>query len=112
MSGDCGGYAELIRRAATGTADPQADSTLLRGHFAGMDALFKGDYRTAEPQLRQVVRQARDRDDPVALTLATMAAILLGDNPQAYGLAVRAAAVARTDGDVAIVPQALELVAV
>src|SRR5690606_33667377 len=50
-------------------------------------------------------------DEPSALTRASMAAIVLGDDETAYRLAMRAAALAGTAGEPVIVPQALELAA-
>jgi DNA-binding CsgD family transcriptional regulator/tetratricopeptide (TPR) repeat protein len=76
--------------------------------FAGLAAMFNADFANASPTLRRVLDLAPDLDDAAALTQASLAAIVLGDEPAAYQLAQRAVAVAQRSGDLAIAPQALE----
>jgi ATP/maltotriose-dependent transcriptional regulator MalT len=112
LSGDYPHYEDMANRAqALRRSDEPIGTQLLFEQFAGMAAMFKGEYSKADEPLRRVVSLANTLDDPVALIQATMSAILLGDDVQAYRLAVRAASVARASGDVSTVPLALELAA-
>jgi len=79
--------------------------------LAGLTAMFRGDYGAAAPSLRRVIALATAIDEPTALIRASLAAIVLGDDEVAYGLAMRAAALAEAAGWQATVPQALELAA-
>jgi DNA-binding CsgD family transcriptional regulator len=110
MSGDYPRYTDVARNALKlRRADEPIDTELLFEQFAGTAAMFEGNYDEADEPLRKVLALAHALDDAVALTRASMSAILLGDDVQAYRLAIRAATVARATGDVSIVPQALEL---
>jgi DNA-binding CsgD family transcriptional regulator len=112
LSGDYPKYVDMAQKAqALRRSDEPIGTQLLFEQFAGMEAMFSGDYVKANPPLRQVVNLAHTLDDPVALTQAAISAILLGDDIQAYRLAIRAASVARANGDVSTVPKALELAA-
>jgi DNA-binding CsgD family transcriptional regulator len=112
LSGDYPRYADVAKKAQTlRRSDEPIGTQLMFEQFAGMEAMFKGDYSSADPPLRRVVNLAHTLDDPIALTQATISAILLGDDIQAYRLAIRAASVARANGDISTVPKTLELAA-
>jgi DNA-binding CsgD family transcriptional regulator len=112
LSGEYGHFAAVARRALDlRRSDEPLATQLMFDQFAGLTAMFQGDYAKGIPALRRVLALAHALDDPAALIRASMAAIVLGDDLQAYRLAVRAAAAARTTGDLAAVPQALELAA-
>ena len=73
--------------------------------------MFRGDHATAFPELRRAVALADQVSQPVALTRAALAALLIGDDDRARALAGRAVARARTRGEQALVPHALEIAA-
>jgi DNA-binding CsgD family transcriptional regulator len=110
QAGDYPNYPSIAKRAlALRRTEEPLGAELIFEQFAGMTAVFKGRYAEAEAPLRKVARHAPELDDAAALTRGSVAAFLLGDDHQAYRLAVRAAAVARATGDATIVPQALEM---
>jgi DNA-binding CsgD family transcriptional regulator len=99
--------AEALRRGAETPALSFAFS-----HVAGLAAMFRGDHATAFPELRRAVALADQVSRPVTLTRAALAAVLIGDDDRARALAGRAVTLARTRGEEALVPHALELAAV
>ncbi len=112
QSGDYAHYQGLAHRAlALRRAEESPDTNLIFDQFAGMTAVFEGRFEDSKAPLRRVVEEARAIDDPKALLRGVTSALLLGEERVAYGLAIRAAAVARAAGDVTAVPQALELAA-
>ncbi len=112
QSGDYPNYPSLARKAlALRRSEEPLLTELIFEQFAGMTAVFKGRYQEAEGPLRKVAMFAPELDDSAALMRGSVAAILLGDDHQAYRLAIRSAAVARATGDATVVPQALELAA-
>ncbi|GIG42972.1 hypothetical protein Dsi01nite_010130 [Dactylosporangium siamense] len=90
--------------------DPVA-AVLLFEHLTGVSALFSGDPSRGVEPLRRVLHLAAAVDDPPALVRAAAAGILIGEDQQAYRLAVRAARLAGGAGDRASVPHALDLAA-
>ncbi|MET7419479.1 LuxR C-terminal-related transcriptional regulator [Dactylosporangium sp. NPDC005555] len=88
-----------------------AGAVLLFEHLTGLRALFSGEPSRAGEPMRRVLRLAAGIDDPQALVRAAGAAILIGEDQQAYRLAVRAARLAGGEGDRATVPRALDLAA-
>jgi DNA-binding CsgD family transcriptional regulator len=102
LSGACAHYVHLARHSG--------DAALI-DQLRGLDRLFRGDHARAAAPLRRSVSRAGNLDDPAALSQAALSAVLVGDNPGAYRLAARAAVLARFGGDAAMVPPALELVA-
>ncbi|MGC9665924.1 AAA family ATPase [Planosporangium sp. 12N6] len=112
QSGDYDRYPAVARRAlALRRADEPPAVELMLEQMAGLAALFQGDYAAAAAPLRRVVALARALDEPAALSQAGAAAFLLGDDVRAHRLATRLAEVARTGGDLATVPHALDLMA-
>src|SRR5205085_12185304 len=109
LAGDYARYPDLAGRALAlrRPGDP-ADAEFAFAHFAGLSATFRGEHGRAAEPLRRSVALAATLDEAGALTRASLAAILLGDEAHAHRLATRAAAVARGQGDVCAVPQALE----
>ena len=91
--------------------DDPAAAVLLFEHLTGVSALFSGDPSRAVGPLRRVLHLAAAVDDPSALIRAAGAGILIGEDQQAYRLAVRAARLAGGAGDRAGVPHALDLAA-
>src|SRR5690606_13038003 len=92
------------------SADEPPSTQFVFEQFAGLTAMFQGDYGTGVPALRRAIAIATAIDEPSALIRASMAAIVLGDDETAHRLAMRAADLA-TSGEPVIVPQALELAA-
>jgi DNA-binding CsgD family transcriptional regulator len=90
--------------------DP-AGVVLLFEHLTGLAALFSGDPARAREPMRRVLHLAAAVDDPPTLVRAAGAGILIGEDQQAYRLAVRAARLAGGAGDRATVPHALDLAA-
>lgn len=112
LSGEYGTFAAVARRALRlrRPDDPLAIRFIF-DLFSGLTAMYRGDLAAGIPPLRRVLSMAHELEDPAALIRASMAAIVLGDDLQAYRLAVRAADAARAVGDLTCVPQALELAA-
>ena len=112
LSGDYGHFADVARRAlGLRRVDEPLGTQLMFDQLAGLTAMYRGDYAQGGPALRRVLAGASQLDEPAALIRASMAAIVLGDDRQAYRLAVRAVGAARGTGDLAAVPQALEIAA-
>ncbi|MEU0554978.1 LuxR C-terminal-related transcriptional regulator [Dactylosporangium sp. NPDC006015] len=90
--------------------DP-AGAVLLFEHLAGLAAIFAGEPARAGEPMRRVLHLAAAVDDPPTLVRAAGAGILIGEDQQAYRLAVRAARLAGGAGDRVTVPHALDLAA-
>ncbi|GIJ70111.1 transcriptional regulator [Virgisporangium ochraceum] len=112
-AGDYTRYPEIARRVAAlrQPGEPPAVELVFE-QFAGQAALFQGRHGAAVGPLKRVFALATSLDDAAALTAASGAAILLGDDVRAGRLATRAAEVARSTGNRAVLPQALEFAAV
>ncbi|MGA5299355.1 LuxR C-terminal-related transcriptional regulator [Nucisporomicrobium flavum] len=111
-AGDHARYAEVARRVLAlrrGTEPPALE--LAFDQVAGLSELYAGDYATGFGHLRHVLRLATRVDDPAALVRAATAGILVGDGPAAHALAARAVRIARTRGELALVPHGLEIAA-
>lgn len=91
--------------------DDPVGAVLLFEHLAGVSALFSGELSRGVEPLRRVLHLAAAIDDPPTLVRAAAAGILIGEDQQAYRLAVRAARLAGGAGDRASVPHALDLAA-
>ena len=112
LSGEYAHFADVAQRAlGLRQVDEPLATQLMFDQLAGLTAMYRGDYAQGVPALRRVLALADELDEPTALIRASTAAIVLGDDRQAYRLAVRAAGSARSTGDLAAVPQALELAA-
>jgi DNA-binding CsgD family transcriptional regulator len=109
LAGDHARFAELAERAAAlRRPDDPIEAEFVFEHFAGLAATFRGEHGRAVPPLRRAVTLAGTLGGTSTLIRASMAALVLGDAAGAYGLAVRAAGLARDRGDVPAIPQALE----
>ncbi|MFF5233076.1 AAA family ATPase [Dactylosporangium sp. NPDC000521] len=91
--------------------DDPVGIVLLFEHLTGLAAVFAGQPARAGEPMRRVLHLAAAVDDPPTLVRAAGAGILIGEDQQAYRLAVRAARLARGAGDRATVPHALDLAA-
>jgi DNA-binding CsgD family transcriptional regulator len=112
-AGDYTRYPDIARRAlALRQPDEPPAEELIFELFAGQAALFQRRHAAAVRPLRRAFALATALDDAGALTAASGAAILLGDDARAGRMANRAAEVARRTGNMAILPQALELAAI
>ena len=109
-AGDVTPTAELGRRAA---ALPVTDKTgeFLSDLLQGMGLVAEGDAPAGEPRLRRAIALAATMDHPRRLLWAGVAAFLVGDSTAGDALFARAAAKARQDGAVGLLPQALEYLA-
>src|SRR5215211_7380012 len=109
-AGDVTPTAKLGRRAA---ALPVTDKTgeFLSDLLQGMGLIAEGDAPAGEPRLRRAIALAGTMDHPRRLIWAGVAAFLVGDNAAGDALFARAAAKARQDGAVGLLPQALEYLA-
>ncbi|GIJ53367.1 LuxR C-terminal-related transcriptional regulator [Virgisporangium aurantiacum] len=113
LAGDYARYPAIAGRAgALRQPNEPPALELVFEQFAGQAALFQGRLAAAVGPLKRVFSLATSLDDARALTSASGAAILLGDDVRAGRLATRAAEVARATGDRAVLPQALEYAAV
>ncbi|MEV4138311.1 helix-turn-helix transcriptional regulator [Dactylosporangium sp. NPDC049742] len=86
-------------------------AVLLFEHLTGLAAIFAGEPARAGEPMRRVLHLAAAVDDPPTLVRAAGAGILIGEDQQAYRLAVRAARLAGGAGDRVTVPHALDLAA-
>jgi DNA-binding CsgD family transcriptional regulator len=105
-------YEEVARRARDlrrGGEPPETELALR--HIAGLAAMFRGEHPAAFAELRRVVQLGERVHGPAALHRAAVAALLIGDGPEARDLALRAVIRARARGETALVPHALGTVA-
>ncbi|WP_330186328.1 LuxR family transcriptional regulator [Dactylosporangium sp. AC04546] len=102
-------FAGVLRRVAPHHEPCVAE--LLNGHFDGLSAMFGGNLAAAVPPLRKVLTLAGRMRDPAVLLRAAVVGLFIGDDAQAHRLAHRAAGLARDAGELATVPQALEIAA-
>ncbi|MET7396077.1 LuxR family transcriptional regulator [Dactylosporangium sp. NPDC005572] len=102
-------FAGVLRRVAPHHEPCVAE--LLSRHFDGLSAMFGGNPAAAVPPLRKVLTLAGRMRDPAVLLRAAVAGLFIGDDAQAHRLAHRAAGLARDAGELATVPQALEIAA-
>ena len=111
-AGDHARYAAVARRVLALRRGPEPPVLELAfDQVAGLAELYAGDYATGFAHLRHVLRLAARVDDPAALIRAATAGILVGDGPAAQALAARAVRIARTRGELALVPHGLEIAA-
>ncbi|MEU4569866.1 LuxR family transcriptional regulator [Micromonospora sp. NPDC023956] len=117
FAGDQYRYADVAQRARRLGHTPASPGTeLATARLAGMAAALRGDHETAGPALRRTVVLAdrltgADRT-PTALTGGAVAALLVAEDGPAHRLADHAVGLARTRGEVADLPRALELRAI
>jgi tetratricopeptide (TPR) repeat protein len=108
-TGDHDRIGELARRAEKlRQADDPPGLELLAEYLTGTAALCEDDYPRAVEPLRRVQTLAERLDEHPALTRASAAAVLLGDDETARRLGDRAADLARQGGDLSGVPVAIE----
>ncbi|RNL87461.1 helix-turn-helix transcriptional regulator [Halostreptopolyspora alba] len=101
------GYAEQRARRLCADDDPP-EMRLGLTYLMGAAAMFRGDYAAAVTPLRETVSLSARVSSTPELIWATIAALHLGDEPQAHTLATRAVELARERGAVSIIPQAME----
>jgi DNA-binding CsgD family transcriptional regulator len=112
IAGEQSRFFALARRIATmHSTDDQPATQLMFDLFAGLSAAYRGDQRAALRPLRRVLELAPLTHDPLALTLATSAAITLADEAASLDMAGRAVAEARLGPARAHLPVALEFLA-
>lgn len=110
FAGDDRRFDELARRAAALRHPVSSPATeLMSDHVVGFGAMLRGDHGLAVPALRRVVALATRLDDAAALAVASADSLLLADDRGAHRSASRAAELARTTGQVALLPRVLEL---
>ncbi|MER5456133.1 LuxR C-terminal-related transcriptional regulator [Micromonospora sp. NPDC002389] len=106
-------YAEVARHPAAmrrDTDDPEAE--LLTTLVAGVAATLRGEHARGGPLLRRAVvlgGRSGVALTPTALTGAAVAGLLVAVDAAAHQLADRAVELARTRGEVCLLPRALEL---
>ncbi|MEV4702121.1 LuxR C-terminal-related transcriptional regulator [Actinoplanes sp. NPDC049316] len=111
-AGDHTRYADVARRVLAMRRETEPPGLELAfDQVAGLSELYAGDYATGFGHLRHVLSLATRVDEPAALIRAATAGILVGDGPAAHALAARAARIARTRGELALVPYGLEIAA-
>jgi DNA-binding NarL/FixJ family response regulator len=112
IAGEQSRFFALARRIASmHSTDDQPATQLMFDLFAGLSAAYRGDQRAATRPLRRVLELAPLTHDPLALTLATSAAITLADEAASLEMAGRAVAEARLGAARAHLPVALEFLA-
>lgn len=105
QAGHPGRFAAVVRHALAHA--PHGDTVAVH-HAAGLAALLSGADAAGFARLRRAVHLAARETDSVTLVRTARAAVLIGDDVRAGELAARAAALARSAGATALVPQALE----
>ncbi|AGZ43749.1 helix-turn-helix transcriptional regulator [Actinoplanes friuliensis] len=112
LAGEHGRYPEVARQTlALCRGDEPVAVALAYHQVAGLSGLYAGEHAAAFGHLRTVLRLATRVEDPAALIRAAHAGVFVGDGPGARTLAGRAVALARQRGEVALVPQGLEVAA-
>lgn len=110
LTGDLRRYVDISLRAlALREGGDPPERELMFEYAAGMMALFRGRHSEATRRLRQMLELVPQIDDPTAIIWASLAALMLGEEARAYSLTERASTLARTRGEVTLVPRALEL---
>jgi DNA-binding CsgD family transcriptional regulator len=108
QSGDYPNYPSLATEVlALRRRDERPDSTVMFEQFAGMAAMINGRVAEAAESFSRAIALAPRLENASSLIHASIAALMLGDEHQAYRLAMRAAATARATGEVTLVPRAL-----
>jgi DNA-binding CsgD family transcriptional regulator len=92
---------------ALGEPGEPAGGTQIFELFSGAAEMVKGRLAAAEGPLSRAMAVPARQEDASTLIHACVAALLLGDEHQAYRLAMRSAAVARVTGEPAVLPRAL-----
>jgi DNA-binding CsgD family transcriptional regulator len=112
VAGDHRKCREVAARAlALRRGDEPPGTEVAFRYAAGISAMLTGEHAVAFAELRRMVRLADRVDEPSTLVRAARAALLVGDGGGARRLAVRAASLARSRGEAALVPRALEAAA-
>ncbi|GAB3891450.1 LuxR family transcriptional regulator [Kibdelosporangium lantanae] len=110
LAGDYPHYPDVARRAlALRRPDEPPAVESMFDHFATLSATFRGDHSHAIGPSRRLFTVARTVDDVETLIRTSMAAIFRGDETQAHRLATEATRIAQANGDVATLPQAMEV---
>jgi DNA-binding CsgD family transcriptional regulator len=108
QSGDYPNYPSLVTEVlALRRQDEGPDNAVIFEQFAGMAAMVNGRVAEATASFARAAALAPRLENASSLIHASIAALMLGDEHQAYRLAMRAAAVARATGDVTLVPRAM-----
>jgi DNA-binding NarL/FixJ family response regulator len=108
QSGDYPNYPTLATEVlALRGRDEAPDNTVIVEQFAGMAAMINGRIAEATASFSRAIALAPRLENAPSLIHASIAALMLGDEHQAYRLAMRAVAVARATGEVTLVPRAL-----
>jgi DNA-binding CsgD family transcriptional regulator len=114
VAGDHLGCQRIVGRALElRRDDAPVGVELAFNYFAGLTAMLAGSHAVAFTELHQVIHLAERSVlvEPAAVVRAARAALLVGDGPAARRLALHAASLARSRGEVAQVPRALEAAA-
>ncbi|MFE9762962.1 LuxR C-terminal-related transcriptional regulator [Streptomyces sp. NPDC005808] len=101
-------YTGDLRRCREAVAVADRIGIVPPGTLGGLAAAFEGRYEDARDLLAGAAGPCGPGGDPTLLIHAAIAALLLGDHARAASAAVRAAASARTRGEMVTVPQAME----
>jgi DNA-binding NarL/FixJ family response regulator len=88
--------------------DPNDQQQMLMSAInRGVESVQRGDLQQGGPELRDVLAQTADSDDPRLVTLGAVAATFLGDHEQARQLHGRVASEARRTGALNVLVNAL-----
>jgi DNA-binding NarL/FixJ family response regulator len=108
QSGDYPNYHALATDVlALRGGDQRPVNTVISEQFAGMAAMINGRIADATASFSRAIALAPRLEDASSLIHASISALMIGDEHQAYRLAMRAATVARATGEVMLVPRAL-----
>ena len=112
FSGDYPRFVEISRRASSlRRPDDPPGVELVFETIAGFGAAFRADHATASPALRRVIALAWQAGDAASLTASAAAGLLLGDDYIAHRAASQGVHDARSRGERALLPLALEMMA-
>ncbi|HVW43120.1 MAG TPA: LuxR C-terminal-related transcriptional regulator [Amycolatopsis sp.] len=112
-AGDYRGFLDIARLAATVNDSPRTPMLrMMADHFDGISATFRGDHERASAPLRRVISLGGKLPGCTAKGLASVSALVAGEDERAQDLAAQAVNAALADGSTTLTPWTLEVLAI